>query len=82
MEPDEQALAEELVRRGHNVTPTGCVTEEVAAEVLFMSPRTLANKRSNRTGPPSLKNARVMYQLRDLLDYLNRKRRSGARPVK
>ena len=55
---------------GHTVTPDGRVPESVAAELLGVSAKTLANWRSLGAGPRAYRLSGITYRLRDLAEFL------------
>lgn len=56
---------------GFHVSPLGEVGVEACADLVALSPRTLANMRSRAAGPHWTYTGRVRYALRDIAEWLN-----------
>ena len=69
-----KTLRAELDRAGHFVSIAGLITPEVAAEIIGVKVGTLDKWRGLRMGPRFVKVARIRYQLRDVAEYLVRKK--------
>lgn len=64
-----QQYREWLAENGHSILAGDRVNESAAAALLDLSPRTLRNYRSARTGPAFIKRRRVSYCLQAIAEW-------------
>ena len=70
VEETERLLLVAVREAGHWLSGDQRVTEEVAAELLGITPATLANKRAAGTAPAHYRTGRITYRLRDLSEHI------------
>ena len=58
---DNNAIAQKIIEANAHLHPDGLVRPLEAAEIVRMSPKTLATMRSRGGGPPAIKSGRRIY---------------------